>query len=455
MRAFQFYSIIMSLLEGFWSHFMTLFCRVKSVLRYTRQLKEAVFVQISVVFFHVLLHHGAWFRWSLWKVREWKCRVKKKTLASDTTPWKQFQEQSFFGDIFCDVLFYSCACNQHFLLNFIFLDVQKEWSEGWPPFQRAHKACWSLIFQSSKACLSFGTKKNSFLTWANSCHQWRFIAHKASCCCNRAQVYHWQRFNGFSHGSNVNFFIPAVCVGVCHGKGPQAQKDFFCCLTHVWSSSLTAILHLLHNSIPVTFHAKNHCFQGEENYIFGHKGQVLRLCAPEGVGMQVREGGAGADPGFWSGRPSGVLTLGGLSPKFAQICPKTVWFWKNLGGTGAGPPKPPGSASGVTHQWRVTRQRGWHTCGEGVTDQHAMRVVKSRGWEGKGLVEPGPLQNNFAPFSKAVRWLSLRVKEATKSSSPTPYPLRHNGYFSHTKNPSNSSFQTTNLFYCSMHESIN
>ena len=50
----------------------------------------------------------------------------------------------------------------------------------------------------------------------------------------------------------------------------------------------------------------------------------------------------GADPGFWSEGPSGVLTPGGgLSPKFAQNCLKTAWLWKHLGGSGGLGPQGP------------------------------------------------------------------------------------------------------------------
>ena len=69
-----------------------------------------------------------------------------------------------------------------------------------------------------------------------------------------------------------------------------------------------------------------------------------------------------ADPGFWSGGPSRVLTPEGPEPK---ICLKTAWFWKtNLGDKGGpGPPGPPGyaSVSFCSTWWNPrTQPRKWH-----------------------------------------------------------------------------------------------
>ncbi len=59
-------------------------------------------------------------------------------------------------------------------------------------------------------------------------------------------------------------------------------------------------------------------------------------------------GRSGADPGFWSREPNGVLNPeGGPEPKICLVCLKTAWFWKNPGGkVGLGPQGPPGAVSG-------------------------------------------------------------------------------------------------------------
>ncbi len=76
----------------------------------------------------------------------------------------------------------------------------------------------------------------------------------------------------------------------------------------------------------------------------------------------------GADPGFWSGGPSGVLSAeggGGLSPKFAQnrgFSLKIMWKLydfeqKSWGHGGPWPPGPPGSAC-VLQPWKKDRKQG-------------------------------------------------------------------------------------------------
>ena len=79
----------------------------------------------------------------------------------------------------------------------------------------------------------------------------------------------------------------------------------------------------------------------------------LHVCIPESIATQTESHGfqqsmtPGADPGFWSGGPSRVLTQGALSPKFAQnrvFSVKIAWklhdFEEILGARGHGPPGP-------------------------------------------------------------------------------------------------------------------
>ena len=64
---------------------------------------------------------------------------------------------------------------------------------------------------------------------------------------------------------------------------------------------------------------------------------IMGLCYP------------GADPGFWSGGPSDVLTPGGPEPEICSKLPESCMMLKNTGGKGG-----PGSVSAATPFYGVS-----------------------------------------------------------------------------------------------------
>ena len=115
---------------------------------------------------------------------------------------------------------------------------------------------------------------------------------------------------------------------------------------------------------------------------------------------------AGADPGFWSGGPSGVLTTGGGNlAQNAQNCLKTAWFWNFETGQGAGPQVPLDPLVGNPRTDKGAYQRR----GRGVI--HAGVVPGPGRWRVCSLRRHGPRQcdSHFALLYQP-RGLQIRAQ---------------------------------------------